>query len=610
MKKLKISFVLFFIICLILSGKEVRELIDEGIFYLRIGDYENSIKIFENAKKMSPENPDIYHLLGEAYFYNGEIQKAITNLQKAIEMNDKNPSYYYTIALVYLSQNKNKEALEALEKVIKISPLSIYGKSALKIKQEIENENYKDEIVKRWEKIENEEKIKREELKKIRERTSQEEISPAGEIETLPKEEKIPIVNLIKRLKYGTDAMRINSSNLLIKYSAVEINSIVGEILEMVKKEENPEIKRNLIIALGKVKTPEVINVLLNIIKDENELFEIKIIALDVIETLQSEKVVSELRTILSQMVEKREKEREEARKNIEKINQDLDDLIVKRLTLNNTLQDLNSKKSQIDGILGGPSEMMGPEMPPGMIPPGGPAVAGGRRLTEREYKQMLEERRKLEDRIKQTNEELEKINKQIDELNLKKRKYEELLAIKGRKIDITSLSSSAVVTVITERPREIGPPAFPEGPGAMMVEMFSPSQRETDEEKNEIIFAVKLIKTLGELRDKNSISLIKKAWKEFGVPGLEIYYLIALGKLGEFTNINLLVNRLKRDIPQGNIEEVNIRKNIIEVLGEYLKINPNENIKGLIEFLAEESEYPEIKNAAQKVSFTIKQGS
>ncbi|MCS7179833.1 MAG: hypothetical protein NZ891_00560, partial [bacterium] len=119
---------------------------------------------------------------------------------------------------------------------------------------------------------------------------------------------------------------------------------------------------------------------------------------------------------------------------------------------------------------------------------------------------------------------------------------------------------------------------------------------------KNEIILAVKIINALANLRDTNSISVIKRAWREFGTLGLRIYYYIALGKLGEYRGIDTMVSRLKENYPPGNVEEeIYIRMNIIEVLGEYLKNNLDQGIKELIEYLVEEGEYPQIQNAAKK---------
>ncbi|MGC8977599.1 MAG: tetratricopeptide repeat protein, partial [Candidatus Ratteibacteria bacterium] len=156
--KLKILIFLLINFLFFSYGKEVIDLINEGVIALKIGDYEKSIKLFEEAKRISPTNSDIYYYLGETYFRNGDIDKAILNLQKAIDINPEKPAYYYTLALVYISQNKNKEGIELLDKIIKTFPLSIYGKDAERLKKEIENRNKEIEIVKKWEKLEIEER--------------------------------------------------------------------------------------------------------------------------------------------------------------------------------------------------------------------------------------------------------------------------------------------------------------------------------------------------------------------------------------------------------------------------------------------------------------------
>ncbi|MCM8767418.1 MAG: hypothetical protein NC921_01370, partial [Candidatus Omnitrophica bacterium] len=345
------------------------------------------------------------------------------------------------------------------------------------------------------------------------------------------------------------------------------------------------------LVAAGKVHKDEVIDMLLKIIKDEKELFEIRIVALDIISNIKSEKVVDELRNALSGMVSKREREREEARRSIQDINQKLDDLIARKIVLNSEIQNLNNRISQIDNQLSVfPEEFQFPQGAPGTTP-------GGRKpLTDKETKKLLEEKRTIEEKIKTNNEEIEKINKEIENLTAKKRKYEELLELRKVKIDISGIGASAVVIKEEEQVGIPGEFRFPSPE-------FSYSQRETDEQKNEIIFAVKLINALANLKDKNSLSIIKKAWREFGVPGLRIYYYIALGKLGEYRSIDLMISRLKENYPQGNREEeIYIRTNIIEVLGEYLKQNYDEGIKGLIEYLSEEGEYPLIKNTAKKI--------
>jgi len=594
----------FMLLSLLAFGKEFTDLINEGVIYLKTEEYEKAISAFEEAKKISSENSDIYYYLAEAYFRKGEPDKAISNLQKAININSQNPSYYYTLALIYLSQNKKVEAIEALNKIINSAPLSYYGKSALKLKKDIENSEKEVQIAKKWEQLEIEEKKKKEEeMKKKEEKATTEGLPPALQerlspetsqiIETpqSPETKRLPITTLIKRIKFGTEDTRKKASNEIIIYPSSDVNNVINDIISLIKVEKNPEIKRNLILTAGKVNCLEVIDMLLDIIKNEEELFEIRIVALDTISNLKSEKVVEELKNALTGMVTRREKEREDAKRNIQDINQKVDDLTARKIVLNSEIQNLNNRIAQIDNQLYSSQEEFPPGAPPGIT------QSSKKTLTDKETKKLLEEKRNSEEKIKANNEEIEKINKELEDLTVKKRKYEELLELSKRKIDISGIGASAVVIQQEVSEGYTGPGV----PGFTPPEI-SYSQRQTDEEKNEIIFAVKLMNALANMRDKSSLSIIKKAWREFGVPGLRIYYYIALGKLGEYRNIDLMVSRLKENFPQGNPEEeIYIRANIIEVLSEYLKENPDEEIKGLIEYLAEEGEYLQIKNAAKK---------
>jgi len=118
----------------------------------------------------------------------------------------------------------------------------------------------------------------------------------------------------------------------------------------------------------------------------------------------------------------------------------------------------------------------------------------------------------------------------------------------------------------------------------------------------------MKLMIALGEIGDKNALPVIKKAWKEFGVSNYKIYYALALAQLGDYSRIKLLLARLKQDYPQTQDKnaEVKLRTDIIKVLGQYLKTNPDEEIVGLISYLSEEAQYPEIKKVASNVLATL----
>ncbi|HOM27638.1 MAG TPA: tetratricopeptide repeat protein, partial [bacterium] len=443
---------MFTIFTFLVYGREFTDLINEGVIYLKTEEYVKAINIFEEAKKISPENSDVYYYLGEAYYRKGESDKAITNLQKAININSQNLSYYYTLALVYLSQNKKSEAIETLNKIINTAPLTYYGKNAIKLKNDIENSEKEIQITKKWEQQEIEEKKRKEEEKKKEEKTTSEGL-PSNILQELPPEmlknigttqssevTKTPIPTLIKRIKFGTEEIRKKASGEIVTYSATEIQKVISDILSIIKDEKEPEVKRNLILAAGKINNSEVIDMLLEIIKDEEELFEIRIVALDTISNLKAEKVIEELRNTLSSMISRREKEREDARKNIQEINTKVDDLTAKQIVLNSEIQNLNNRIAQIDNQLYSYNEEFPAGAPPGITP-------GGRKpLTDKETKKLLEEKRISEEKIKTNNEEIEKIKKELEDLTTRKRKYEELLELRKRKIDITGIGASAAV--------------------------------------------------------------------------------------------------------------------------------------------------------------------
>ncbi|RLI52561.1 MAG: hypothetical protein DRO93_14840 [Candidatus Thorarchaeota archaeon] len=202
-----------------------------------------------------------------------------------------------------------------------------------------------------------------------------------------------------------------------------------------------------------------------------------------------------------------------------------------------------------------------------------------------------------IDKQIEGKKERLTEIDEKLKNLQEKRRRYQMLLARKGGKVKISAP---------TYRPQpssEMIPPG--------MEQEFMPGyapQEKTTEEENEIIFAMKLMITLGEMGDKEALPVIKKAWKEFGVSNYRTYYALTLAQLGDYSRIRILLARLKQDYPQTQEKdtEVKLRADIIKVLGQYLKTNPDKEIIGLISYLSEEAQYPEIKKVASNVLATL----
>ncbi|MCX8082047.1 MAG: tetratricopeptide repeat protein [bacterium] len=611
MKKISI-YIIFFSMCLSLLYADYTDFIKEGILLLNQKRISESIKAFEKARDMKPSDPYAYFYLGEAYYAIGKKKEALDNYNKAVEIDNTNPDFYYSIANFYLSEGNYEEAIKSLDKVIEIAPASIKGKSARKLKEEIQRQLENREMLQKWAKME--EEIKKQKEEKKEEQKQEPFPGPPGAAVLPPeftgmipgeatgvKEEKLPVEQLVKRIKFGTATTRQNASTLLLAYEQSELLKVVPDIIEIIKQNNEPAIRKNLILALGKTETPDSIDTILKIIQDKNELYDIKITALDSISKIKSESVIVTLRNTLKSILDKRENERIEAQKNIKDITSKLETLEAQKIALNMQLTQEEQKRNEIMQKLQMsdlPSEFA--------VPPGIPQPGGNKSLSIQEIQKIRNEMLKTETSINKKREDLAKTDQQIIELQQQKSRYEALLQAREQKrTDIVVTTSSTPVTALAPRTGvPVGPPGFETG---MPTEIAR--YEETPEDKNEVVFALKLIRTLGKMRDRQGLSIIKKGWEEFGVENEQIYYLLTLARLGDFTGIQTLISRLGQDYPNGEVElreEIDLRKGIIEILGEYITQKPDPQLQGLIEFLSEEGIYPDIKEMASSVLVSI----
>jgi len=603
MKKIPIPFILFGLIYSLFAA-DYMDFINEGLILLKQGKPADSIRAFEKAKGIQPSSPYPYYYLGEAYYAMGKKKEALDSYNKAIEIDKNNPDFHYALAHLYISEGSYEEAVKSLDEVIKIAPSSITGRSAKKLKESLQAKREEKEMVQKWVRLEEEKKKQEAEKTKTSETQAQ---GPGGmmppefkgqEGQRPPefaglspketKEEKAPVEKLIKSIKFGTEKVRNQSASILPNYEQAELLKVVPDMISIVTESKEIPIRKNVILALGKTETPEAIDTILKIIQDKNELFDIKISALDGIAKLRKEDITTVLRNTLKAMVDQRENERAEAQKNIKDITAKLENLEAQKIALNMQINQDEQKKSEIQQKLqigSAPPEF---GLPPGMQQQGMPAS-----LDIKEIQKLRAEVQKIDASLEKKKTDLANTEKQIAELQQQKGRYEALLRQREQKRTDISITGPA-----TQQP-QFGPMGPEFGPPAMET----PRYEETAEDKNEVIFALKLIRNLGNMRDKQALPVIKKAWDEYGVENEKIYYILSLARLGDFSEKNTLVERLGKDYPQDRIaEEIELRKGIIEVLGEYLAQRPDQKLLGLIEYLSEEGPYPEIKGAASGV--------
>ncbi|MCM8778075.1 MAG: tetratricopeptide repeat protein [Candidatus Omnitrophica bacterium] len=572
---------------------DYTDFINEGQILLKQGKITESIKLFEKARDTKSSDPYAYYYLGEAFYAMGKKREAIDNYNKAIEIDNTNPDFHYSLAHLYISEGNYEEAIKLLDKVIELSPSSVTGKSAKRLKEEILIKQESKEMTQKWGKMEEELK-KQKEVEEVKKTPTEglptEFMGMYPEMKVGPQEEKIPVEQLVKKIKFGTQTARQRASTILLTYEQLELSKVVTDMIDIIKQSDEPIVRKNVILAVGKTGAPEGIDTILKIIQDKNELYDIKITALDSIFNIRTENITTALRNTLKLMVENREKERTEAQKNIKDITTKLETLEVQKITLNMQIQQEEQKRNEIMQKLQMsdiPSEF---GAPPGIGQPG-----GAKPLSMQEIQKIRTELLKVEESINKKRGDLTKTEQQITELQQQKGRYESLLRARTQK--------SADINVVRSPVPPQGIPYGPPGPEFGMPVVETPRYEETSEDKNEVIFALKLIRALGTMRDRQGISVIKKGWEEYGVESELIYYLLSLAQLGDFTGIQSLAERLRQDYPQAQLDaEITLRKSIIEVAGEYLTQRPDQKLQGLIEFLSEEGEYPEIKGAASSV--------
>lgn len=583
------SLLLIFSICLFSIADNYRDSIEKGVLLLQQGKEEQALSFFEKARKENPEKAEPYYLLANCYFAIGNPEKALSNYQKALELNPNNPDYHYSLAFLYLAAGEEEKALDAFKKVIQLSPQSLTGQIALKQKLELEKLLKEDEMTKGWIKKEDDEKREKQEFAKKKDEGKTSEQTPFGqEIPDLQKVSKIPVDKLIKRLKFGTDSKRIESSKNLILHDSEELQPYVNSLLALLEKEKIVEVRINTIKAIGQSATKEGAIALLNIMSEPDELFELKLVALESLGETKEEEIIGNLRNALKTLVDRRITQRQEAKKNLITVNQNIENLEVQQLTLTGEIQSLKQKQDEIQSKLGGGMEF---GMPPGTAPPGFGGRGEGKPLKPEEIKKLQQELKKIKQDIEEKSQKLESIKEEMASLQEKKREYETLLSRKfGEKIISKSPDRSM----------------FPEF-GMPLVE----EKRQTDEGRNEQIFALSLIKILGKLRDKESLPAIKNAWKEYGSEGEKIDYGLTLARLEDYSSIEILISRLKKDYPEQNKEnELILRSGIIEVAGNYIKTHPDEELEEMLKFLSEDSEYGPIKKAASNAISSLKKPS
>jgi len=90
----------------------------KGISMAKTGNIEEALKNFEKSISIDPKRADVNMNIGSIYFSKGYMSSAIEYIRKAIKIDPQNPLFYYQIGLVYFYLERYDDAEESFEKAI------------------------------------------------------------------------------------------------------------------------------------------------------------------------------------------------------------------------------------------------------------------------------------------------------------------------------------------------------------------------------------------------------------------------------------------------------------------------------------------------------------
>ncbi|HOK80316.1 MAG TPA: tetratricopeptide repeat protein, partial [bacterium] len=417
------------LVCLIFISQgyifaaEITENIKKGIFKMQMSRLDDALNYFEREKQSNPKNGLAYYYLGEVYYRQSEFSKALENYQKAIEIEPNNAAYHLGAGIAYLALGQTDKATEEFQLILTAASGTYEAKKAEQQLARIKATDRNQDIIKKWQDAEKNKGI---ELAVKKEEVIQ---GPVQAVQT------VSVESVVKDMRFGTETKRKEASRTLYGFNATQLEPFLPVFIAQMGKEKNEDIRKNLLLVIGKTQTKEAVDYLFSVLEGQDYSFDTKMVALAGLSETLSPDAAERLKNILDTMVTRKLKMREDARLKIQAIEQRIDDLEAQKLILTNEKTKLRTKVQEIYNKLNmQPAMPEGAEPPvPGAVPPGvAPAPASGEHpvemLTAEQIKQLRAELRKTENDITLKDRQIERLERQIEKLKEEREKYQRVL--------------------------------------------------------------------------------------------------------------------------------------------------------------------------------------
>ena len=105
------------------APQEVSEkLYYQGLLKFMDGNYKGSLKFFNDALKISPDDPNLYYHICVSYMKMNEFQIALTPLKNAVRLNSELHQARYELSVLYMKIGREGEAREGFKYIINTIP--------------------------------------------------------------------------------------------------------------------------------------------------------------------------------------------------------------------------------------------------------------------------------------------------------------------------------------------------------------------------------------------------------------------------------------------------------------------------------------------------------
>lgn len=593
-KKLLFFLTLFAIVAGCVFAAEMTENIKKGMSKMALNRLDDALTFFEREMASNPKNGLGYYYAGDVYYRKADFSKALELYKKAIEVEPGKSLYRLGAGIAYIALSQFDKAVEELQSVINNSPGSYEAKQAEKNLAKIKEMMRNKEIVDKWQNLEKNVRVEQISEKKP-------EIP-----QTVIPIQTVSVDALVKDLRFGPETKRKDASKMLYNFTSSQLEPFLSQFISHMDKEKNEEVRKNLLLVIGKTQTQQAIDYLFGILENPEQSFDTKMVALAALSETLSPDAAEKLKNVLDKMVSTKNTIREDARSRIESIDRRIDDLESQKYILRNDITKLRVQRQSIyDKLNVQSADEGGPGVAPAVPGVAPPAVSPGQGqveiLTQEQIRQLRAQLRTVENDINTKEARLSRLEKQIENLNTEKTKYQLILVKRPTTGTIRVLGVTRAAT--SQTPQEIPagmPPEIVQGPA-------QPSIQAGSEEEQEQSLALSIMKILGRIGKPDYLGVIERAWEEYKADSFELDYGLVRAQLGSYEYIDRLAARLQEDYPSSDQNEIYFRADIVRALGNYLATHENQDYAELIGYLAGSDSNQVIKIAATQALSKVK---